>query len=452
MIVAAAGEENEASEEKEGNEEGKGEDENEDPDKYDDDDEILKRAEEREAAEAVPRRFARFGLGRGGGGEGPSTGSGGDSGAPPPPPSPQSKDPNGDWNEESDGDDRQQQQQPPPRMSYRYRDFKRLISSPLISVPSLRKQAWNGCPPTYRADAWRILLGYLPSNASRRDMTLKRRRREYSEARRRHYDMDDESLRSVSEQETLRQVLVDVPRTAPDVPLFRDSRIRIALGRLLYVWACRHPASSYVQGINDLATPLLAVLIADRTREGILDDVLNGTATDELTDEEMDEVEADAYWCLTSLLAGIQDHYTADQPGVQRMVCRLEELVRRIDSDLAEHLRDTGVEFMQFAFRWMNCLLLREFNLPCIIRLWDAYLSEENISGAASAGASAAGAGAGTMGRGFEDFHVYVCAAFLCQFSAEVRSMEFDELFGFMQSVPTAEWGDGEVEILLSQA
>lgn len=66
---------------------------------------------------------------------------------------------------------------------------------------------------------------------------------------------------------------------------------------------------------------------------------------------------------------------------------------------------------MQFAFKWMNCLLLREFNLRCVIRLWDTYISED----------------------GFENFHVYVCVAFLCQFSSQLQEMDFDELFQFMQ-------------------
>ena len=134
---------------------------------------------------------------------------------------------------------------------------------------------------------------------------------------------------------------------------------------------------------------------------------------DELTDQMLEDVEADVYWGLTSLLSGIQDHYTSDQPGMQRMVMRLEELVNRIDAELSAHLRDTGIDFMQFAFKWMNCLLLREFKLPCVMRLWDAYLSEG--------------------GGGFEDFHVYVCASFLVHFSSTLRQMGFDELFQFMQ-------------------
>jgi hypothetical protein len=113
-----------------------------------------------------------------------------------------------------------------------------------------------------------------------------------------------------------------------------------------------------------------------------------------------EEIEADTYWCLTNLLSGIQDHYTSDQPGMQRMVMRLEELTNRIDAQLCCHLKEVGIEFMQFAFKWMNCLLLREFSLSCVVRLWDTYLSEEN--------------------GGFEDFHVYVCASFLVHFSGEL--------------------------------
>jgi hypothetical protein len=298
------------------------------------------------------------------------------------------------------------------KKSYREIQFDTMLSLPIVSLRELRKLAWNGIPPYHRPTVWKILVGYLPTNVSRRETTLKRRRSEYADAVRRHYDIPDDS-RTNSEQETLRQVLVDVPRTAPDVPLFRNRRVRRCLGRLLYVWATRHPASGYVQGINDIVTPLLAVFIGEylgdsgvdsniggnnstsncsssssscTTNNNIIDECLNGTRVDELSDQILENIEADVYWCLTSLLSGIQDHYTSDQPGMQRMVMRLEELVHRIDADLAAHLHDTGIEFMQFAFKWMNCLLLREFKLPCVMRLWDAYLSE----------------GEG----GFEDFHV----------------------------------------------
>ena len=35
--------------------------------------------------------------------------------------------------------------------------------------------------------------------------------------------------------------------------------------RILYIWAIRHPASGYVQGINDLVTPFLMVFLQVRS-------------------------------------------------------------------------------------------------------------------------------------------------------------------------------------------
>lgn len=40
---------------------------------------------------------------------------------------------------------------------------------------------------------------------------------------------------------------------------------------------------------------------------------------------------------------------------------------------LHKHLRKNHIEFLQFAFRWMNNLLMREIPLQCTIRLWDTY-------------------------------------------------------------------------------
>ena len=313
--------------------------------------------------------------------------------------------------------------------SYKQIQFDKVLHADIVPMSQLRSVSWNGIPTMYRSSAWKIMLGYLPTSKARRQDSIRNKRAEYQMARRQYYDIDDDT-RSHQEQETLRQVLVDVPRTAPEVPLFRHEKVRRILSRLLYIWAMRHPASSYVQGINDLATPLLVVFLSDYADEEV--DVLSSSEImDQITQQQLDDLEADVYWCLTNLLAGIQDHYTSDQPGVQRMVMRLEELVQRIDANLCQHLKETGIEFMQFSFKWMNCLLLREFKLKCVIRLWDTYISENN---------------------GFEDFHVYVCAAFLCQFSAKLQTMSFDELFIFMQDIPTGSWGDTEIEMLLSQA
>ena len=96
-------------------------------------------------------------------------------------------------------------------------------------------------------------------------------------------------------------------------------------------------------------------------------------------------IEADSFWCLSRLLDGIPDNYTCAQPGIQRSVKRMAELVARIDPPLSEHLASQGVEFMQFAFRWMNCLLMREISVKNTVRMWDTYLVRLRYNSAAVA-------------------------------------------------------------------
>lgn len=40
--------------------------------------------------------------------------------------------------------------------------------------------------------------------------------------------------------------------------------------RILYIWAIRHPASGYVQGINDLVTPFFVVFLSEYIANGKL--------------------------------------------------------------------------------------------------------------------------------------------------------------------------------------
>jgi hypothetical protein len=94
----------------------------------------------------------------------------------------------------------------------------------------------------------------------------------------------------------------------------------------------------------------------------------------QLPKQVLDAVEADSFWCLTKLLDGIQDNYISHQPGIQRQVASLRDLTTRIDDGLAKHLQNEGVEFIQFSFRWMNCLLMREISVKNTIRMWDTYL------------------------------------------------------------------------------
>ncbi|GLB37662.1 putative protein with domain in Tre-2, BUB2p, and Cdc16p [Lyophyllum shimeji] len=52
----------------------------------------------------------------------------------------------------------------------------------------------------------------------------------------------------------------------------------------------------------------------------------------------------------------------------------------------------------------------------------------------------------------FSQFHLYVCSAFLVRWSEKLRQMDFQGIIMFLQSLPTQDWGDHEIEMLLSEA
>lgn len=157
------------------------------------------------------------------------------------------------------------------------------------------------------------------------------------------------------------------------MPFFQQKEIQKVMERVLYIWAIRHPASSYVQGMNDLLTPLLLVamhphahdvlrcdcatldpqvseydlllhrlyidythlwlmtvmiMVMDRILSSWFQDyslflfhqahhfffsIANFSSFSYSSLKVLLDVEADSYWCLTKLMDNIQDRYTFSQ-------------------------------------------------------------------------------------------------------------------------------------------
>jgi len=305
----------------------------------------------------------------------------------------------------------------------RRRKFEECLLAQDVSIAELRKMAWSGVPGDLRPVVWQLLLGYLPLPSPSRISTLHRKRQEYESLVQAAFVRGRDGL----DQQIWHQIEIDVPRTRPGVRLWMEAGTQRSLERILYVWAIRHPASGYVQGINDLVTPFFQIFLSAYIESDPeqFDPAL-------LPVDIINAIEADSFWCLSRLLDGIQDNYIASQPGIQRSVRRMAELVARIDAPLYAHLETQNVEFMQFAFRWMNCLLMREISVRNTIRMWDTYLAE---------GPDA-----------FSQFHLYVCSAFLVKWSEKLRDLDFQGIIMFLQSLPTQGWTDHDVELLLSEA
>ncbi|GLT34916.1 hypothetical protein SLA2020_094040 [Shorea laevis] len=329
--------------------------------------------------------------------------------------------------------------------SARLMKFTKELSGKMIILERLRELAWSGVPHYMRPDVWRLLLvsplgktrhimvtedfcnvrGYAPPNSDRREGVLRRKRLEYLDCVAQFYDIPD-TERTDDEINMLRQISVDCPRTVPDVSFFQQAQVQKSLERILYAWAIRHPASGYVQGINNLVTPFLVVFLSE-----YLEGSIDSWSINDLSTEQISNVEADCYWCLSQLLDGRQDRYMFAQPGIQRLVFKLKELVRCIEETISRHMKEQGLEFLQFAFRWFNCLLIREIPFNLVTRLWDTYLAK---------------------GDALPDFLVYIFASFLLTWSETLLKLDFQELVMFLQHLPTSNWTQQELEMVLSRA
>lgn len=308
------------------------------------------------------------------------------------------------------------------REASRLDKFKQLLAGPNTDLEELRKLSWSGIPRQVRPITWKLLSGYLPANAERRESVLQRKRQEYFGFIQQYYDSRNEE----HHQDTYRQIHIDIPRMNPE-SLVLQPKVTEIFERILFIWAIRHPASGYVQGINDLVTPFFVVFVFEYIEEEV-----ENFDVSSLEEEALRNIEADSFWCMSKLLDGIQDNYTFAQPGIQKKVKALEELVSRIDESVHRHMHHYEVEYLQFAFRWMNNLLMRELPLRCTIRLWDTYQAEP---------------------EGFSHFHLYVCAAFLVRWRKEIlEEKDFQGLMILLQNLPTMHWGNEEVSVLLAEA
>ncbi|XP_053616861.1 TBC1 domain family member 22B [Plodia interpunctella] len=299
--------------------------------------------------------------------------------------------------------------------------FQQVHESAVVDLNELKHLSWSGIPVKARAITWRLLAGYLPANTERRAETLERKRADYKHLVRQYYDAE-------RDDDTYRQIHIDIPRMSPLVALFQQTTVQVMFERILYIWAIRHPASGYVQGINDLVTPFFMVFLG----EAAPGEELDNFPLDKLTEQQRDIIEADSFWCLSKFLDSIQDNYIFAQLGIQYKVNQLKELIRRIDLPLHEHLQVHGVDYLQFSFRWMNNLLTREIPLSCTIRLWDTYLAESD---------------------GFATFQLYVCAAFLLHWRERLMlEKDFQGLMILLQNVPTRNWTDSNISVLVAEA
>ncbi|CCD15246.1 unnamed protein product [Trypanosoma congolense IL3000] len=357
-----------------------------------------------------------------------------------------------------------------------------ILSRDPVPIDELRGVSRRGCPAGFRYEVWCYLAGYLQPSRFNRATILARKRQEYVGYMQSSYGAVDwdaafataengvgivavgetnmgslhtpfghgaskasSSLNTPSESELviLKQIRKDVHRLSAGVAYLSNKRVVLSLERCLYIWALRHPACGYVQGMDDFAIPFISVVLANRVCRAktvadlytLDEEEVEALLSMEVIGEEewVSTIEADTYWLVSYLLNSVQENFTYNQRGLHRMVQKLESVVRTVNLKLCNHLLDNlQINFTQFSFRWMNCFLLRELNATQALRLWDAYLADEE--------------------KDWCTTHVYTCAAFLQWWAAALlQEDDYCVAMKFLQNLPTNELSDQDISVIISQ-
>lgn len=160
--------------------------------------------------------------------------------------------------------------------------------------------------------------------------------------------------------------------------------------------------------------------------------------------------EADAFFCFSAVMGHMRDRFVKSldlaPTGVLAAIADLNALLRRIDPDLWSHLNTIGVDPRFYSFRWLTLLLSQEFELPDVLRLWDALFAAEPEEAMADRDATAGDASGPTVrsvigsGTGAENKHLVVqhlndvCCGMLVMLRPSLINVDFSGALKLLQS------------------
>ncbi|XP_057535895.1 rab GTPase-activating protein 22-like isoform X5 [Amaranthus tricolor] len=146
-------------------------------------------------------------------------------------------------------------------------------------------------------------------------------------------------------KQVLPQIGLDVVRTDQPLVFYQTESNQAKLWNILSIYAWVDSDISYVQGMNDICSPMVILL----------------------------ENEADAYWCFARAMRRLRDNFktTSTSIGVQARLSTLSAIIKVVDPKLHEHLEELdGGEYL-FAFRMLMVLFRREFSFMDALYLWE---------------------------------------------------------------------------------
>lgn len=248
----------------------------------------------------------------------------------------------------------------------------------------LRRIQRGGVHPSIRGAVWEFLLGCYGPNSTFDDRSLirQRRREQYDEWKAECQKMvpvigsgkflttpivtdDGQPIEDtpgaqgdqrgnndpafekkvIQWKQVLPQIGLDVVRTDQSLMFYQIETNQAKLWNILSIYAWVDSDVSYVQGMNDICSPMVILI----------------------------ENEADAYWCFERAMRRLRDNFktTSTSMGVQSRLSTLSSIIKVVDPKLHQHLEELdGGEYL-FAFRMLMVLFRREFSFMDALYLWE---------------------------------------------------------------------------------
>jgi len=212
---------------------------------------------------------------------------------------------------------------------------------------------YSGVDPSIRRSVWKYLLGYWEwgSSPSQRAQVDLEKKRAYEQIKQQWESISDEQASHFAiYRSMIHQIEKDVKRTDRTLQWFKDENSPYikALDSILRTYGFFNFDLGYVQGMNDLLSPILVV---------------------------MEGSEHEAFWCFKAVMDRAAPNFYREQKALKHQMKQLCDILELIDPQLHSYLDDINALGMYFSFRWLLCQFKREFSLDDVLVIWEVFWS-----------------------------------------------------------------------------
>ena len=324
------------------------------------------------------------------------------------------------------------------RFNHRYENPRNILNNYLngkISFYQIGKKCLNGTISSeFRSTLYKIFLNILPYNDPNSSKNnLEQTRKQYKLKLNRLLNKNEyiipfincEEKKGTEKYENLYNLIpkedndllalikLDVDRTFQELDLYKNSKIKEMLCKILYVFSKGIPEPSYCQGMNEILGTLLYAFLPSLTLNDLSDFNFSMEKKNEeqinilydyITNEEF--FEADLYTIyqevmgrdLTVLYTYNMERYRGKIYDFDRKNTTFEQVMnsdeselgkrikkifffdlKKLDSNYLNFLIENSIEPNIFLLRWVLCMLDRELNINNTIWVWDCIFFYEFV-------------------------------------------------------------------------